>query len=143
MSRIIAITRPVSSTINQCELTHLVRDTIDVELAQSQHRTYEVTLAALGCDVRPLVGVGQVLVVAWKELGYSRKVLGLTCHEQQFALGPVDLLGQRRETRVSRLVESRVRRQERDEDGDCRYYVEPNPKSHCDLPRFRSSRRPS
>lgn len=51
---LIAITRPVSPTINECELTHLVRDAIDVELAQTQHRLYEATLAALGCDVRPV-----------------------------------------------------------------------------------------
>ena len=51
---VIAITRPVSPTINECELTHLSRAEIDVELAQTQHRNYEKALAALGCDVRPL-----------------------------------------------------------------------------------------
>jgi dimethylargininase len=51
---IIAITRPVSPTINECELTHLLRAEIDVELAQTQHRNYEKALVALGCDLRPL-----------------------------------------------------------------------------------------
>jgi dimethylargininase len=51
---VIAITRPVSPTINECELTHLSRAEINVELAQSQHRNYEKALVALGCDVRPL-----------------------------------------------------------------------------------------
>ena len=51
---VIAITRPVSPTINKCELTHLSRTDIDVELAQTQHRNYEKALAALCCDVRSL-----------------------------------------------------------------------------------------
>ena len=47
----IAITRDVSSSIGRCELTHLVRQPIDVALARMQHRQYEETLTALGCEV--------------------------------------------------------------------------------------------
>jgi dimethylargininase len=50
----IAITRQVSPAIARCELTHLERVAIDVELAQAQHRQYEVCLAALGCEVQSL-----------------------------------------------------------------------------------------
>jgi dimethylargininase len=47
----IAITRDVSPSIGRCELTHLVRQSIDVEFARMQHRQYEETLTALGCEV--------------------------------------------------------------------------------------------
>jgi dimethylargininase len=50
----IAITREVSPSIGQCELTHLAREAIDVDLAQAQHRQYEACLAALGCQIRRL-----------------------------------------------------------------------------------------
>ena len=50
----IALTRPVSPRLAECELTHLPRCTIDAELAASQHRAYCETLARLGCDVREL-----------------------------------------------------------------------------------------
>jgi len=50
----VAITRGVSSSINQCELTHLPRDPIDVERARSQHRAYEACLLSLGCELRRL-----------------------------------------------------------------------------------------
>jgi dimethylargininase len=50
----IAITREVSPSIGQCELTHLAREAIDVELAQAQHRQYEACLAALGCQIQRL-----------------------------------------------------------------------------------------
>jgi len=48
----IALTREVSPTIAQCELTHLARAPIDVERARTQHLAYEALLGALGCTVR-------------------------------------------------------------------------------------------
>jgi dimethylargininase len=48
----IAFTREVSPTIVQCELTHLERRPIDVDLARTQHHAYETLLRALGCSVR-------------------------------------------------------------------------------------------
>jgi dimethylargininase len=50
----IAITREVSPAITACELTHLEREPIDVELAREQHRRYEESLVALGCEIRRL-----------------------------------------------------------------------------------------
>ncbi len=50
----IAITRSVSSSIGQCELTHLSRQEIDVNRARSQHVQYENLLIDLGCKVRRL-----------------------------------------------------------------------------------------
>ena len=50
--RTIAITRAVSASINDCELTHVDRVPIDVVRAREQHRAYESCLAALGCEVR-------------------------------------------------------------------------------------------
>jgi dimethylargininase len=47
----IAITREVSRSIAQCELTHLSRVQIDLELARSQHQQYQQALAELGCKV--------------------------------------------------------------------------------------------
>jgi dimethylargininase len=51
---LIAITRGVSPAIGNCELTHLERMAIDVQLAQAQHQQYEECLAALGCEVHRL-----------------------------------------------------------------------------------------
>ncbi len=51
----IAITRPVSPSIVECQLTFQERDPIDVDLAQAQHRMYEDALSALGCQVERLV----------------------------------------------------------------------------------------
>lgn len=51
MSRI-AITRGVSATINDCELTHATRTPIDVALAREQHAAYESALASRGCEIR-------------------------------------------------------------------------------------------
>lgn len=48
----IAITRAVSESMNDCELTHVVRTPIDVEHAREQHRAYESCLASLGCELR-------------------------------------------------------------------------------------------
>lgn len=47
----IAITREVSPRIGQCELTHLDRQPIDIELARAQHQQYTTCLAALGCQL--------------------------------------------------------------------------------------------
>lgn len=48
---IMAITRQVSPGMNRCELTHLSRVPIDIELAYQQHLVYEEALTALGCQV--------------------------------------------------------------------------------------------
>jgi dimethylargininase len=48
---VIAITRPVSDSINRCELTHLRREPIDLERAREQHAAYERTLEAVGCAI--------------------------------------------------------------------------------------------
>ena len=50
--RKIAITRAVSASINDCELTNVDRVPIDVARAREQHRAYESCLAALGCELR-------------------------------------------------------------------------------------------
>lgn len=50
----IAITRDVSVSIGRCELTHLAREPIEVNLARAQHRHYEAALAALGCRVHSM-----------------------------------------------------------------------------------------
>jgi len=47
----IAITRDISRSINACELTHLEPQTIDVTLAELQHREYRDLLATLGLEV--------------------------------------------------------------------------------------------
>jgi dimethylargininase len=46
-----AITRAVSRSIANCELTHLERVPIDLENARRQHRAYEEALRLLGVDV--------------------------------------------------------------------------------------------
>ena len=51
---LIAITRDVSPSIAQCELTHVDRSPIDLERAQAQHRAYQRTLSTLGCRVLSL-----------------------------------------------------------------------------------------
>jgi dimethylargininase len=50
----IAITRPVSPAIQQCELTHLARQPIDLERARAQHGQYEQALRSLGIKVLSL-----------------------------------------------------------------------------------------
>jgi dimethylargininase len=47
----IAITRQISSRFNECELTHLNRQPIELDLARAQHRQYEAALRELGCEV--------------------------------------------------------------------------------------------
>ena len=46
-----AITRAVSPTIGDCELTYLEREAIDISRAREQHRAYEACLAELGVNV--------------------------------------------------------------------------------------------
>lgn len=50
----IAITRAVSSALENCELTHLERRTIDIDLARTQHAAYEQALRDAGCQVLEL-----------------------------------------------------------------------------------------
>lgn len=50
----IAITREVSPSLGDCELTHVARTAIDVERAGAQHRAYQRVLASLGCQVLTL-----------------------------------------------------------------------------------------
>ena len=51
---LLAITRAVSRSIVNCELTHLARTPIDVERARSQHTQYEAALRRLGVAVLSL-----------------------------------------------------------------------------------------
>jgi dimethylargininase len=48
---LVAMTRGVSSSIGDCQLTHLTRQQIDVEKAISQHRAYEECLRQVGMHV--------------------------------------------------------------------------------------------
>lgn len=47
----IAITRPVSSRMGDCELTHFERKPIDISKAEKQHEEYEDVLRSLGCEI--------------------------------------------------------------------------------------------
>jgi dimethylargininase len=51
---LVALTRAVSAAIARCELVHLERRPIDVDLAREQHRVYEAALRGAGCEVRTL-----------------------------------------------------------------------------------------
>jgi len=46
-----AVVRSVSRTLGRCELTHLERTPVDVELAHVQHELYAATLEKLGCEL--------------------------------------------------------------------------------------------
>ena len=48
---LIAVTRAVSPTLAECELTHLPRDPIDVAKAITEHERYEAALRSLGATV--------------------------------------------------------------------------------------------
>ena len=50
----IALTRDISPALQDCELTHLAREPIDVGRARSQHEAYEQALAGMGCAVHRL-----------------------------------------------------------------------------------------
>jgi dimethylargininase len=56
MKKLIAITRPVSPSIDRCELTNLERVPIDMERAIAQHQNYEEALKSLGVEVLSLPG---------------------------------------------------------------------------------------
>ena len=51
---LIAITRPVSASIERCELGYLPRHSIDAQKASEQHTLYEACLSELGLVVIPL-----------------------------------------------------------------------------------------
>lgn len=50
----IAITREVSPSLADCELSFVTRSAIDFERADAQHRAYQQVLRTLGCEVRVL-----------------------------------------------------------------------------------------
>lgn len=50
----IALTRSVSPSIFNCELTHINRAPIDFNLAVEQHHQYELALHEMGCEIRRL-----------------------------------------------------------------------------------------
>lgn len=45
----IAITRQISPRFNECEITHIVRTPIDIEMARAQHEEYVRVLKSMGC----------------------------------------------------------------------------------------------
>lgn len=47
----LAITRKVSPRFNECEITHIERTPIDLNVARHQHDEYVKTLERLGCNV--------------------------------------------------------------------------------------------
>src|SRR5688500_17765478 len=49
-----ALTRQISPSIGHCELTHLGRQSIDVDRAAEQHRRYVALIADLGANVLAL-----------------------------------------------------------------------------------------
>jgi dimethylargininase len=48
---VIAVTREVSPRFNECEITHIERTPIDLEVARTQHHEYVNVLKTLGCTV--------------------------------------------------------------------------------------------
>jgi dimethylargininase len=48
---LVAVTRPVSSSLPRCEISLIEREPIDVELARRQHGAYEAALAQAGAQV--------------------------------------------------------------------------------------------
>lgn len=50
----VAITREVPTSITRCELTHLARSPIDLDVARDQHNAYELAVRSLGFEVRRL-----------------------------------------------------------------------------------------
>jgi dimethylargininase len=47
----VAITRRISPNFNECEITHIERTPINLDVARAQHREYVNALAGLGCQV--------------------------------------------------------------------------------------------
>src|SRR5471032_2958476 len=56
----VAITREVSASLGDCELTHLARVPIDVEVARAQHHAYEQALTEAGYRVERLAADAQM-----------------------------------------------------------------------------------
>ena len=50
----LAVTREVSPRFNECEITHIERTPIDVDIARTQHCGYLAALKQLGCTVMEL-----------------------------------------------------------------------------------------
>lgn len=50
----IALARELSPSLERCELTHVDREPIDMELAREQHQEYLQALERLGCEVHVL-----------------------------------------------------------------------------------------
>lgn len=48
---VVAITRAVSSRFNECEITHIDRTPIDINIARQQHHEYIQALSKIGCQV--------------------------------------------------------------------------------------------
>ena len=46
-----AITRRISPRFNECEITHIERTPIDLNIARAQHDAYVHALTELGCQV--------------------------------------------------------------------------------------------
>ncbi|HSA57093.1 MAG TPA: arginine deiminase family protein [Gemmatimonadaceae bacterium] len=59
-ARGIALTREVPASIARCELTHLVREPIDLVRARAEHEAYEGALAALGFVVRRMAATPEL-----------------------------------------------------------------------------------
>ena len=57
---LLAITRDVSPRFNECEITHIDRSPIDVNVAQEQHHAYVQALKELGCAVLELPAEGHL-----------------------------------------------------------------------------------
>ena len=51
---LIAMTREVSAAFEHCQLTHMPRVNIELDLARAQHEQYEQCLRTLGCTVQRL-----------------------------------------------------------------------------------------
>ena len=51
---LLAITREISPRFNECEITHIERTPIDIDIARAQHRGYVDALKQLGCEVLEL-----------------------------------------------------------------------------------------
>jgi dimethylargininase len=47
----IALTREISPAIGRCELSHLSRQVIDINLARTQHEAYERRMSESGCSI--------------------------------------------------------------------------------------------
>ena len=48
---LIALTREISPRFNECEITHIEREPIDLDKARAQHHEYINVLKELGCEV--------------------------------------------------------------------------------------------